>query len=155
MPFRTVHIPGFVNAELAAGLYEALAACVPWHEGVRSRRGFTRLAYGVRRTDDENLPPEFFHVVNSVMHTLGRAPEALAGVYINYYETGEHYCPTHSHRGTIQAIVSLGATRTLTVGTRTFRPASGDLIVFGASAHGVPREAAAGGRISIALFIAT
>ena len=53
-----------------------------------------------------------------------------------------------------QVVISLGATRTLIIGKKTFSLNNGDVIIFGSSTHGVPKEPTiTNGRISIATFM--
>ena len=78
----------------------------------------------------------------------------LVGIYLNYLKDGTHYVPSHSHKGMVQLVISLGADRTLTVGAKDYRLKNGDVIIFGASAHAVPPETnLKDGRISIATFM--
>ena len=78
----------------------------------------------------------------------------IMGIYINYYENGEMYAPNHSHKETYQFILSLGVTRTLNVGKKSYLMKNGDGIIFGSSIHGVPKDSSVNnGRISIATFM--
>ena len=74
----------------------------------------------------------------------------ILGIYLNYYKDGNHYTPSHSHKGMTQLVVSLGTSRTLKVGFKDYRLNNGDAIVFGSSTHSIPQENTNEGRISIA-----
>ena len=84
-------------------------------------------------------------------------PDALyqiSHIYVNYYKDGNMWTPNHSHKGTHQIVISLGATRQLKVGKKTFDMSSGSAIIFGGSIHGVPKQPdVKEGRISIATFM--
>ena len=76
------------------------------------------------------------------------------GTYVNHYRNGQEWAPSHSHRGQVQMIVSLGTTRNLTVGSKTYPLHSGDVITFGSSTHQIPIQSEVNtGRISIATFM--
>ena len=92
-------------------------------------------------------------IVSFVTENLGYDPETVAGVYLNWYKNGSDFTPNHSHKDTVQIIVSLGSKRTLTVGKKEYPQKSGTVTVFGASVHGVPKSDSIEGRISIAIFI--
>jgi hypothetical protein len=77
----------------------------------------------------------------------------IQGIYLNYYENGDHHTPNHSHKGTHQLVISLGQTRTLNVGGKDYSMENGDAIIFGGSVHGVPKDNSVNGRISIATFM--
>ena len=80
--------------------------------------------------------------------------EIIFGTYINYYRNGFDFLPSHSHKGMVQMVISLGATRKLTVGKKVYNIKNGDVIVFGSSSHGIPIEPeVTEGRISIATFM--
>jgi hypothetical protein len=78
----------------------------------------------------------------------------ILGVYINYYRDGNDWTPNHSHPKQVQLIISLGATRTLTIGKKDYLMESGDVAIFGSSIHGIRKEPEVKeGRISIATFM--
>lgn len=152
MVFRTKHFRQYLSGQVATNLYDRLQSTIPWHEGIRSKRGFTRMAY---RVDDiASLDDDILSIIAQTVSECAGNDYAIAGVYLNYYRTGRDYTPAHSHPGTVQLIISLGATRTLVVGKKEIPLANGDVAVFGSSVHGVPRdETINDGRISIALFL--
>jgi hypothetical protein len=129
-------------------LYEYLRDNIAWEEGIKSKHGFTRLAKSISLSEY----PELTAVIADV---LGEkcAEYIIHGVYLNYYANGDMHTPNHSHPQTHQLVISLGGTRTLTVGKKSFRMKSGDAILFGSSTHGVSKEEGASGRISIATFM--
>lgn len=65
------------------------------------------------------------------------------------------YTPNHTHPGTTQLIISLGCTRILNIGKKSYQMNSGDACIFGSSVHGVPKDDSKDGRISIAVFMKT
>jgi quercetin dioxygenase-like cupin family protein len=74
---------------------------------------------------------------------------------LNRYRNGDDFTPSHSHPRQHQIVVSLGASRTLKVGAKNYRLSHGDVILFGSSAHEVPKEPECKSeRISIAVFMA-
>ncbi len=137
----------------ATDLYNQLVYSVRWHDGIRSRGGFTRKAYMVPPTD--SLMPVLCSVIKLSLNALkNKQNYAIMGIYINYYVDGTMYAPNHSHKGSHQLVLSLGATRTLTVGKKEFAMNNGSSIIFGGSVHGVPKEpSVSAGRISIAAFL--
>ena len=150
---KTVHIPSFIEEKVATNLYERLRDNTEWKEGVRSKNGFTRLAYRIDNFDtiDDDIKQI---ILKCVKKCISADKIGVAGVYYNYYKDGNHYTPNHTHPGTMQLIISLGATRTLTIGKKNYPMANGDIALFGSSSHGIPKEPlVTEGRISIALFL--
>lgn len=129
-------------------LYEYLRDNIVWEEGVKSKHGFTRLAKSISLSEY----PELASVIADVLGEKYKE-YIIHGVYLNYYMNGDMYTPNHSHPQTHQLVISLGGTRTFTIGKKNFRMKSGDAILFGSSTHGVPKEEGASGRISIATFM--
>lgn len=148
MGTRTTLFPAAIDDDRAYATYLFLKDNVEWEEGVRSRRGFTRLA---KALDTGDIPEVDALIVNCLK--LLKDTYIIDGVYLNYYQNGTNFTPSHSHKDTVQMVISLGGTRTLTVGTKSFSLNNGDMIVFGSSSHGVPPEEADEGRISIATFM--
>jgi alkylated DNA repair dioxygenase AlkB len=92
----------------------------------------------------------------SVMKCMGeKIPDYLVyGIYLNYYKNGDMYTPNHTHLKTHQLVISLGASRTFTIGKKTMTLNSGDAVLFGSAVHGVPKDSSVvDGRISIATFM--
>ena len=151
---RTKFIEGGLDGSIATYLFKRLKDGVVWHEGIRSRRSpgsITRKAFLVSIGDE--LYFELLPYVSSCLEKLTDVKYVIEGIYINYYETGNMYTPNHSHKGTHQLVISLGGTRTLMINKKAFPMKNGDIILFGSSTHGVPKEDAAEPRISIATFM--
>src|SRR3989338_2347017 len=107
---------------------------------------------------DDPLFMELIPYVESVLTLLDR-PYIILGLYLNWYENDQSYTPSHRHE-TDQLVISLGATRTLRVGSLDFSMAHGDAVLFGTQTHSVPLEKSLpvsprfpDGRISIATFM--
>lgn len=153
---KTIHVKNYIDKNIASKLYNKLEKEIEWHDGIKSKKGFTRKAYIVpSKSEDIYIPDidgELEQIIQYAMHKYAQNTQ-LIGIYLNYYENGTHYTPNHKHEDTIQLIISLGETRTLNVGTKSFSIGNGDLIIFGSSIHGVPKEQNKKGRISIALFL--
>jgi hypothetical protein len=149
-PIRTQHFKSVINPESASAAYEYLSRNIDWDDGVRSRRGFTRKA---KMWTDELSEKHAIvdNIIATVMNELGVS--FYFGVYLNYYRDGNDYTPSHSHKGTLQLIISLGASRILKVGQKDYVTENGDVTVFGSSSHGVPKSEDSTGRISIAVFV--
>jgi tRNA(Leu) C34 or U34 (ribose-2'-O)-methylase TrmL len=142
----------------------------PWGAGVPSRvHGFTRKACPITSLEQDPLLGEMivkivrWITLEHIVKTLNRASinannvlnfVEIGGIYLNNYENGQHYTPTHSHPDSIQLVISLGATRTLTVNSKKYELKNGDIIMFGSQKHGVPKDpTCTEGRISIAMFL--
>lgn len=145
-----------VDPETAAVWFDYFYSLEGWVEGVRSKTGFTRLAlpldYYDRRLDPfRELVPRALALLSA---TAAPTYEVL-GVYVNLYENGEMWTPSHSHPGQHQLVFSFGATRSLVVGKTTYRLEPGEVIIFGSGAHSVPKEPdVKTPRISVAVFLA-
>lgn len=148
----------FIQPELATFYYQLLASTIPWVSGVKSKNGFTRLAYPIQEIYDTGLLPDtadiLYQIITAVLQQLNIPVTAYQYAYINWYQQGNHYTPNHSHSGQRQVVISLGATRTFHLGGKDFPIENGDVIIFGSASHGIPREPQVkDGRISIALFL--
>jgi len=142
--------PWTIDKTVADNFFQVLRDTIQWEEGIRSRYGPTRkaksLAPGMNTLVDS--------IITSVLTELGFKCIAMLGIYLNYYRDGQDYTPRHRHPGTRQLVISLGATRRLTVESTNYNLNSGDVIVFGSQLHGVPKDASCHqGRISIAIFV--
>ena len=150
---RTTFLLNAIDSADATNLYNRLKDNIEWEEGIRSKNGFTRKAKVIFSIDYYILYPEIKECVDSVL-SLFNEKYTVAGVYLNFYENGEMYTPNHTHPGTQQLVISLGATRTLTINKKEFKMSNGSAILFGSSVHGVPKEPEVKeGRISIATFM--
>ena len=155
----TTYYPELIPKGAADQYYEYLKVQLPWSDGVYSRRSqkVTRAAYSL------TFPlyqPQGYDLLlkNLIEYCTARVqlPSSYTtlGAYINYYRHGLEWAPSHRHPQQIQLILSLGATRDLIVGGRTYQLSSGDVIVFGGSTHEVPLQPeVTAGRISLATFI--
>lgn len=145
----TTYKSGILQDAEATVLYQYLVENVKWEQGIRSRKGFTRLAKALG-PGDEILVDEALAMALSV---LGKHEYNLTGIYLNYYKTGDMWTPNHTHPGTHQLVISLGAKRTLQVAKKEYQMENGSAIIFGSATHGVPKCDCDEGRISIAAFL--
>jgi len=145
------YYPGALDAGAALMLFESLRG-LPWGEGIRTRfGGTTRKALQVPR-DHPLFDILMIHMLPLILvHNIIK-PESILGLYLNYYEDGNMYTPSHRHRGTNQLVLSLGGTRNLMVEGKSYPQHAGDMIYFGDQLHGVPKQRGAGARISVATF---
>ena len=167
----TEHFSGLIPETESSALYEFLRDSVHWEEGIKSKKGFTRLAKSidlcgqkpVDLLDSEDIISETVReLITKYVKTVvsGKNKKAfndtipIYGVYLNYYQTGNMWTPNHTHPGTVQVVFSLGTTRTLVMNKKSIEMKNGDAIIFGSGVHGVPKELTSEGRISIAFFIA-
>lgn len=137
---------------------------VVWEEGIRSRRyGFTRKAKTLS-PDDDLFNELLIGLIKPILIKINKKDKddggntnlnfMILGMYLNYYENGNHFTPTHSHQDSYQLVISLGVTRTLKIKSVSYRMEKGDAILFGNQSHTVPRETGiTGERISIATFM--
>ena len=151
----TIHLSNKINKKIATQLYTFLKNNIEWDEGVKSRKGFTRLAKALSYSSLLRVLEDYPEVVVEIVETIDKycIRKQCVGVYLNYYQDGNSWTPNHKHNDTSQIIVSLGATRTLKVGNKELKSKNGDIIVFGSSMHGIAKEDVEEGRISIALFM--
>lgn len=147
----TRHIDNILDQDEGYKLYFSLVDTIPWQDSIKTRHGgFTRKGYSI----EFGRHSELDHAILTSLLNFGISKDKVLGVYLNYYQDGDMYCPNHSHKGTRQIVISLGATRTLNVSNKSYNMQHGSAIIFGSSMHGVPREPGIkDGRISIALFI--
>lgn len=153
----TEYFPSFLSKEIADYLYIELLNTVDWVDGIKGKKGVTRLAKTIKTPNDIESIGQIFLGILDYLKTNSKLNKitdlAIFGLYLNYYRNGYDHAPKHSHPGTCQIIISLGATRTLNVGTKSYSLNSGDMILFGSSMHEVPIESEVkDGRISIATF---
>lgn len=147
----TKHYPGLIDKEFSLQIFESLKNNIQWNEGVRSKHGFTRLAKALDIGDNELVDG----ILIEVLKTLQLNDKyCIFGVYLNYMQNGNNFIPNHSHKDMTQLVISLGAARTLKVGSKDYPLSSGDVIIFGSSTHGIAKEPnVTEGRISIATFM--
>lgn len=152
MRVSTAVLKSTLDQQACLDTYAWLRDNVQWVDGIRSRSGPTRKAHSVDWESDvfEVISP----LVVSAMFDCGLTNVTISDIYINYYRDGDDWTPTHSHKGTTQVIISLGADRVLNIGSKSYILSNGDVAMFGASVHGVPKDlSVVDGRISIAIFI--
>ena len=154
--FRTQYYPGKVDVDTASNLYAILESETDWQTGIKSRGVETRKAYSCSTfliTSDIDL--SVTTLVSDIISKIDLGGDyAIAGIYLNYYRNGNDWTPNHRHSGTVQMIISLGATRTLDIASKSYVMENGDVIVFGSSLHGVKKDpSVTDGRISIAVFL--
>ena len=147
---KTKFITDVIEYDTASTIYEVLKDTITWEEGVRSKKGFTRLAKSIDLVEQ----PELEKIIKDTLTKFNLATNyIIGGVYINYYKDGQMWTPNHSHPKMHQLVISLGATRTLIVNKTSYKMNNGSAIMFGSSVHGVPKENVLDGRISIAVFM--
>lgn len=147
-----VFTPKSLHSDIATFLFNSLRDEIKWEDGIRSRNGFTRKAFPVPA--DSPLMEELMVYITTVLEKMQTCNYVMLGIYLNYYQNGEMYTPSHKHPGTHQLVISLGTTRTLKVGSKNYRMKNGDAILFDSQLHSVPKEpTVVDGRISIATFM--
>lgn len=150
-PVRTQYISDVLDQKEATEMYQQLRDVTEWELTIRSRGKPTRYGKSIELDD---FPAVKMAIKRALVKMFpGRECVAVFGAYLNYYRDGEMWTPNHSHKGTMQLVISLGATRTLTVSKKSYPMTNGSAIVFGGGIHGVPPEPQIKeGRISIAVF---
>lgn len=145
------YYPSLLTFDHAIALYEYFKDNIAWEDGIRSRiHGFTRKA----RPMQLGMDPVLDTTITTVLTMMKIHQAGVYGVYLNYYRNGDDFTPNHSHPGMKQVVISLGASRRLTMGASGYDMRNGDVIVFGSATHGVPKDPQCKeGRISIALFL--
>lgn len=149
MTCKTTFCKQAIESDIATFLYTHLKDSIHWGNGIKSKKGFTRKAKAITL----GQIPEIDQVVSICLPKVTSKNYAILGMYINYYENGQMWTPNHSHKGTHQMVISLGNPRTLIVGKKSYVMSNGDVIIFGSSIHGVPKDNSTTGRISIATFM--
>lgn len=151
---RTKYVKNVLDNLEATELYNDLLNTIEWRDGVKSKKeGFTRLAYTISIEELVEKRKHVLEVIYRSIAALNLDGAKIYNIYLNYYRNGNDFTPNHSHKNSKQIIISLGATRTLKVGSKDYKMNNGDVIIFGSSIHGVPKEPEiTEGRISIAVF---
>ena len=170
---RIVHTPGFVPEEVAVAWFAELRDSVPWKTERRQMYDrevdVPRLQARFRLSGEDDLAPEAVRAVaRRVVATTG---VPFNSVGLNFYRDGRDSVAPHSDldeivRGFPVALVSLGATRRMTI--RAKQPparairvdlTAGSLLVMSYETqqhytHGVPKtHEQVGPRISLALRV--
>lgn len=124
------------------------------NERVRSKIGFTHENTYTVATND-SIMPDLLSVIDYSLNALkNKKKYTIRRICINYYPDGSMGALRHYHKGSHQLVISLGATRTLTIGKRKFAMSNGSSVIFGGLIHGVPKQSSVStGRISIAVFL--
>lgn len=150
---KTLHFKELLTKETADSLYSYLKDNIKWEESIKAKaKGYTtsRLGKALDFEEDEKVDDTVAAVLQSLNLPYNLV---LLSIYLNYYRDGNDMSPAHSHPKQCQIIISLGATRILTIGKKEYHLANGDVIVFGSSTHSIPlMPEVKDGRISIALF---
>ena len=146
----TKYNPKLLDDNYCTALYYHFKYNIEWVDGVRSKKGFTRKARPINFNQDVNLD----ELINRTLSKLEISRVSILGIYLNYYRNGNDWTPNHSHPKQRQVVISLGAPRTLELGSKSYDMDNGDVIIFGSSIHGVPKQPdRTKGRISVALFL--
>lgn len=151
MKCKTLFKNNVINSDNATELFNLLKYNIEWEDGIKSKSGFTRKAKPLNYGDIKEIDD----AIDIALMSLTDIPYVIQGIYLNYYENGNHWTPSHSHKGTHQLVISLGETRTLKVGTKSYDMDNGSAIIFGSSSHSVPKDNSINSRISIATFMIT
>lgn len=150
------HLKTELSDELSTRLYEYLKNTVDWQEGIPSKQGHTRMAQSFSSVEFFTLIDDFPEVSAKIMECVDKYSirKNCLSAYLNYYRNGDDWTPNHTHQQTTQLILSLGATRNFSYGKKIVHSANGDIIIFGSTIHGIPKQSeVVSGRISIALFL--
>lgn len=162
---KTQFFPAVFERKEADTLYELFQTNLLWEDGIYSNRAarVSRKAYipfqdmpNFNEEPEEKSPMDILleETVANCLKAVGRDSHYVYGTYVNYYRDGTDFCPAHSHKGQVQMVLSLGATRSFHIGDKIYPMNSGDCIVFGSSTHSIPIEPTVqNGRISIAAFL--
>lgn len=153
MKIQTIYKKGVFDSDECVAMYEYLKENISWDDGIPSRiHGFTRKAKTLSISVDSSIKNFVCRAIGACNHPQLLIDNVL-GVYLNYQRDGNDYTPNHSHKNSIQLVIAFGATREFIIGSKKYMMESGDVIVFGSSIHGVPKNPEIkDGRISIATF---
>ncbi len=75
-------------------------------------------------------------------------------IFLSYYRDGKDTCPMHSHKYR-QITLSIGADRTMIVGSKKIKLSNGSVIFLNKERHGIPEEKESGNRLSFNMFFTT
>jgi len=150
---KTNHIKNCIDKDESFASFLHLSENINWIDGIPSRvHGFTRKACPLSFGDNEIVDKLIIHALEKI--NIQQNSYRVYGIYLNYYRDGNDFTPSHSHQNTDQVVISLGATRELIIGKKSYKMESGDVIMFGSAVHGIPKDLnCTNGRISIAMFI--
>jgi hypothetical protein len=162
----TEYFNNVFDQEQSEIIFNHLKKNTKWEESIRSKKegnSFTRLgSYVSNINSDVVLKSAVEGILNHIAKKSSKNKITGIGVhgcYLNRYVDGNYWCPNHTHPGTKQIVASFGAKRTLNVNKVNYNMNSGDVVIFGAASHGIPKEEVTKvndnigtERISIALF---
>lgn len=142
------------DEKIAEEIYLYLQKNVKWEDGIYSKK-YKQISRSAYKPDYESeIDSYILQIVITAINKIKLTNKIMAGIYLNYYKDGNDICPSHSHPGGIQLVISFGAIRTLIVGTKEYTLKSGECILFGSGKHNIPKEPEVKtGRISIAVFM--
>lgn len=153
----TTILKRFVEKKLATEIFEDLRDNIKWQLGVGNSRLAKPLTF-------EDASPQIQGILVAAIAKFKKVSIKdvldkfnIYGIYLNFYRDGDDYTGSHTHT-TSQIVVSFGSMRTLKVGAKEYHMRHGHVIMFGRSAHGVPKEKVktkdsfGGQRISVAAF---
>lgn len=146
----------FLDEPSSKELYVLLKKNIQWENSIYSNRQsrITRKGYSVDMTSSNYVDEIIISIVSSAMGSFNISNIRIYGIYVNYYRDGKDWAPSHKHEDSNQLVISLGVTRQLKVGDKTFSLDSGDIILFGKSNHSLLMDESINrGRISIAVFL--
>jgi hypothetical protein len=153
---KTTYFPEIIDSKTAEVAFDFLKNNTPWVDSIYSKkeRKISRKGYSPS-VNSGNIVDDFIvELIASSLLKIKDVQYDLLGIYVNYYASGTDFCPKHAHKGSIQFVLSLGATRKFSVGKKEYDMKSGDAILFGSSTHGIPiQPEVKDGRISVAVFI--
>lgn len=149
------HIEKGLTDEQSAQWFD-ICVQLPYHQGIKSRRyGPTRLACALSILKDAlSAEHNFFSRELQELADKYLPGHKVSGIYINFYRDGKMFTPMHRHTNTVQMVVSLGASRTFKINTRTMLVKDSDIVIFGSQPHGILREPECEtSRFSVACFL--
>jgi len=155
IPNKIRYFPNLINEEQSMKSFNTLKNKVQWHAGIKSRGRETRKAYQCPLLSDNPMDIKIRELVLKCVDRCVQSESVIIqGIYLNYYRDGDDWTPQHNHPGTMQLIMSFGATRELKIGSKSYDIKSGDVILFGEQKHGIPKNPSIKeSRISIAVFL--
>lgn len=153
---KTVYYPDVFDQKTSEAIYEYLLKNIEWEDSTYSykQKQISRKGYSfdsVYSKENEELVKQ---LVEITLQKTKNTEYAVLGTYLNYYRDGNDFRSLHTHKETVQMIISFGIERSLHVGKKEYPLASGSAIIFGSSAHKIDKDPnITTGRISIAIFM--
>jgi hypothetical protein len=84
-----------IQEDEAFALFYHLRDSIQWEDGIKSKKGFTRLAKPLTPIEDEIIT----RLVKNTLLKINASNYYLEGIYLNYYENG-NMDAYHSHLNT-------------------------------------------------------